>query len=56
MLGKRTTIDQDSTILFWLFGLTIPPSTHDQLNVLRDGCKHLRFDCLSDERLALTRC
>jgi hypothetical protein len=53
MLGKRSTfnvnstIDQDDTVLFRLFDLTIPPSTPDQLIVLRDGCKHLRLDCLS---------
>jgi hypothetical protein len=47
MLGKQTAIDQDGTILFRLFDLTIPPSTPDQLIVLRDGCKHLRLDCLS---------
>jgi hypothetical protein len=47
MLGKRTTIDHDGTILFRLFDLTIPPSTPDQLIVLRDGRKHLRLDCLS---------
>jgi hypothetical protein len=47
MQGKRTTIDQDGTILFRLFDFTIPPSTPDQLIVLCDGCKHLRLDCLS---------
>jgi hypothetical protein len=47
MLGKRTTIDQDGTVLFRLFNLTSPPSTRDQLVVLRDGCKHLRLGCLS---------
>jgi hypothetical protein len=47
MQGKRTTINQDDTILFWLFDLAIPPSTPDQLIVLCDGCKYLRLDCLS---------
>jgi hypothetical protein len=47
MLSNRTTIDQDGTVLFRLFDLTIPPSTPDKLIVLHDGCKHLRLDCLS---------
>ena len=47
MLSNRTTIDQDGTVLFRLFDLTIPPSTPDELIVLHDGCKHLRLDCLS---------
>jgi len=50
MLGKRprTTIDQDGTILFRPFDLTIPPSTTpDELIVLRDGRRRLRLDCLS---------
>jgi hypothetical protein len=49
MLGKRTwtTINQDGTILFRLFDLTIPPSTPDQLIILRGSIKHLRLDCLS---------
>ncbi|KAI0266607.1 hypothetical protein BGY98DRAFT_885848, partial [Russula aff. rugulosa BPL654] len=29
MLSNRTTIDQDGTVLFRLFDLTIPPSTPD---------------------------
>ena len=47
MLSKRTTIDQDGTVLFRLFDLTIPSTTPGKLIVLRDGCKHLRLDCLS---------
>jgi hypothetical protein len=47
MLSNRTTIDQDGTVLFRLFDLTISPSTPDKLIVLHDGCKHLRLDCLS---------
>ena len=47
MLGKRTTIDQDGTVLFRLFDLAIPSSTPDKLITLRDGRKHLRLDCLS---------
>jgi len=47
MLSKRTTTDQDGTVLFRLFDLTIPPSTPDKLIILRDGRKHLRLDCLS---------
>jgi hypothetical protein len=47
MLGKRTTIDRDGTVPFRLFDLTIPPSTPDELIVLRDGRRHLRLDCLS---------
>ena len=47
MLGKRATIDQDGTVLFWLFNLTIPSSTPDKLIVLCDGCKHLHLDCLT---------
>jgi hypothetical protein len=48
MLSKRTTIDQDGTILFRLFDLTIPSSTPDQLIVLRDSCRQLHLDCLSE--------
>ena len=47
MLGKGATIDQDGTVQFRLFDLTIPPSTPDQLIVLRDSCKHLHLDGLS---------
>jgi hypothetical protein len=48
MLSKRATTDQDGTVLFRLFDLTIPSSTPDKLIVLCDGCKHLRLDCLSE--------
>jgi hypothetical protein len=48
MLSKRATTDQNGTVLFRLFDLTIPSSTPDKLIVLRDGCKHLRLDCLSE--------
>jgi len=44
MLGKWTTIDQDGTVLFWLFDLTLPSSTPDKLIVLRDGHKHLHLE------------
>ncbi len=47
MLGKQATINQDGTILFQLFNLTIPSSTPDKLIVLCDGCKHLHLDCLT---------
>jgi hypothetical protein len=48
-LGKRTTIEQDGTVLFRLFDLILPSSTPDKLIVLRDsGCKYLRLDCLSE--------
>jgi hypothetical protein len=47
MLGQRTTVDQDGTVLFRLFDLAMPPSTPDKLIVLRDGRKHLRLNCLS---------
>lgn len=47
MLGKRSTIDQDGTVLFRLFDLTIPSSTPDRFIVSRDDCKYLRLDCLS---------
>ncbi len=47
MLGKQATINQDGTVLFRLFDLTIPSSTPDKLIVLRDGCKHLHLDCLT---------
>jgi hypothetical protein len=47
MLSNQTTKNQDDTVLFRLFDLTIPPSTTDKPSVLHDSCKHLRLDYLS---------
>ena len=54
VLGKRTNIDRDGTILFRLFDLTIPSSIPNKLIVLRDGCKYLRLDCFQDDCLAFS--
>lgn len=48
VLSKRATIDQDDTVLFRLFDLTMPSSTPDKLIVLCDGYKYPRLDGLSE--------
>ena len=49
VLQRRMTIDEDSSVLFMLYDLLIPPSTPDSLVVLHSGCKHLHLDCSCDD-------
>jgi len=49
VLERRTTIDDDGSVLFRLCDLVMPPSTPDSLLVLHNGHKHLRLDCLRDD-------
>ena len=48
VLQRRTTINEDSSVLFELYDLNISPSTPDSLVVLHNGHQHLRLDCLRD--------
>src|SRR5712675_2431249 len=48
VLQKRTTINEDSSVLFELYDLNISPSTPDSLVVLHNGHQHLRLNCLCD--------
>jgi len=45
VLERRTTIDDDGSVLFRLYDLIMPPSTPDSLVVLRNGHQHLRPNC-----------
>jgi hypothetical protein len=49
VLERRTTVDEDGSVLLRLYDLTMPPSTPDNLVVLHDGFQHLRLDCLRDD-------
>src|SRR5712675_896109 len=49
VLQRRTTIDEDGSVLFRLYDLIMPPSTPDRLVVLHNGHQHLRLDCLRDD-------
>lgn len=48
MLKSRTTVDDEGNTLFKLYDLDMPPSTPDELIVIRDERKYLRLDCLRD--------
>src|SRR5712672_1397643 len=45
----RTSIEEDSSMLFRLYDLLMLPSTPDSLVVLCNRCKHLCLDCLRDD-------
>ena len=49
VVQRRTSIEEDSTVLFRLYDLLMLPSTPDSLVVLCNRCKHLRLDCLRDD-------
>ena len=49
VLQRRTTIDEDGSVLFKLYDLLMPPSTPDSLVVFHHGCRDLRLDCLRDD-------
>jgi len=49
VLQRRTTIDEDGSVLFRLYDLIMPPSTPDRLVVLHNGHQHLRLNCLCDD-------
>jgi len=48
VLKRRTTIDDESSVLFRLYDLIMPPPTPDSLVVLNNRHQHLRLDCLCD--------
>ena len=48
VLQRRTTINEDSSVLFELYDLNISPSTPSSLVMLHNGHQHLRLDCLRD--------
>jgi len=49
VVQRRTTIDEDGSVLLRLYDLVMPPSTPDGFVVLRNRCKHLCLNCLRDE-------
>ncbi|KAH9955685.1 hypothetical protein BC827DRAFT_1235658 [Russula dissimulans] len=49
VLQRRTTVNEDGSVLFKLYDLIMPTSTPDGLVVLHNGHQHLRLDCLRDD-------
>jgi len=48
LLGRRTVVLNDQSVLFKLFDLAYPPSTPEVLIVTHEGDKYLRVDCLQE--------
>jgi hypothetical protein len=50
VLRRRTTVNEDGSMLFKLYDLIMPTSTPNSLVVLQNGHQHPCLDCLHDDR------